>query len=227
VQTEKKKLKWNPSENQFNAVTTSVRTMSEAALTLSTAPTESVRVAASVSLLGMEDPGFCFWPGEPLTALLDLCACFRKLDKDDVAEALLGIVCDGHRSDTGLIVILEHLVILRVSFRWNRGVKPTRLGTRDRTTDDSLTIVRLRVSKAEGKARRGDARWTRSTLVRLDAYRRECILVQVGRHETGQVKGAARSRDYVPTPFQLRGGNKLTPTKCIISKRILCSVQHR
>jgi hypothetical protein len=49
-----------------------------------------------------------------LTALFDCCACFRKLDKDDVAEALLGIVRDGHRSDTGLVVILDHLVILRV-----------------------------------------------------------------------------------------------------------------
>lgn len=53
-----------------------------------------------------------------LTALLDCCACFGKLDKDDVAEALLSIVRDGHRSDTGLVVILDHLVILRVSFRW-------------------------------------------------------------------------------------------------------------
>ncbi len=35
-----------------------------------------------------------------LTALLDCCTCFRKLDKDDVAEALLGIVRDGYRSDT-------------------------------------------------------------------------------------------------------------------------------
>ena len=65
--------------------------------------------------------------------------------------------------------------------------------------DDSLTIVRLRVSKAEGKARRGDARWTRSTLVRLDAYRRECILVQVGktRDRPGQKRGTVtRLRSY-------------------------------
>jgi hypothetical protein len=53
-----------------------------------------------------------------LTALLDRCAGFRKLDKDDVAEALLSIVRDGHRSDTGFIIVLDHLVILRVSFRW-------------------------------------------------------------------------------------------------------------
>lgn len=52
-----------------------------------------------------------------LTALLDCCACFRKLHKDDVAKALLSIVRDGHRSDTGLIIILDHLVLLRVSFR--------------------------------------------------------------------------------------------------------------
>ena len=89
-----------------------------------------------------------------LTALLECGTCFWKLDKDDVAEALLGIVCDGHNSDTGLIIILDHLVILRVSFRWNRGGKPTR----NKAIEDSLTMVRLRVRKAEGKARRGDAR---------------------------------------------------------------------
>ena len=53
-----------------------------------------------------------------LTALLDCCARFRKLDKDDVAEALLSIVRDGHRADARLVVILDNLVIFRISFRW-------------------------------------------------------------------------------------------------------------
>jgi hypothetical protein len=76
-----------------------------------------------------------------LTALFDYCARVRKLDKDDVAEALLSIVRDGHRSDTGLIVILDHLVIFCVSFRWeNRGVKPkTRLLFWRRTLTDDGT----------------------------------------------------------------------------------------
>jgi hypothetical protein len=124
--------------------------MSEAALTLSTAPTDSVVrvVAQCVSGIGDFSPR-----GLLLTALLDCCPHLRKFDKDDVAQALLRIVRDGHGSDTRLIVVLDHLVILRVSFRWNRGVKPSHLLTRDRTTDDSLTIVRLRASKAEGKTR--------------------------------------------------------------------------
>lgn len=59
-------------------------------------------------------------------------------------------------------------------------------------------MVRLRVSK-EGRARRVDARWTRIALVRLDAYRRECILVHVGKteHRSGQRRGAVtRLRSY-------------------------------
>jgi hypothetical protein len=98
-----------------------VRTMSEAALTLSTAPTESVMQSRSVySRVSRNGIGDFLPPGRGLvgwlvlTALFDRCACFRKLDKDDVAEALLSIVRDGHRSDTGLVVILDHLVILRV-----------------------------------------------------------------------------------------------------------------
>jgi hypothetical protein len=71
------------------------------------------------------ESGRLFFPRETLklgllTALFDYCARFRKLDKDDVAEALLSIVRDGHRSDTGLIVILDHLVIFCVSFRWGK-----------------------------------------------------------------------------------------------------------
>lgn len=106
-------------------------------------------VSHSVSWNGIGDYGEGRKP-LVLTALFECYACFRKLDKDDVAEALLSIVCDGHRSDTGLVIILDHLVIFRVSFRWNRGVKPTSV---THARQHSLTMVRLRVSKAEGNAR--------------------------------------------------------------------------
>jgi hypothetical protein len=53
----------------------------------------------------------------------------------------------------------------------------------------SLTMVRLRVSKEEGRARGGNARWTRSALVRFDAYRRECILVKLAGHGTSHDTG--------------------------------------
>jgi hypothetical protein len=64
-------------------------------------------------------------------------------------------------------------------------------------------MVRLRLSKEEGKARRGNARWTRSALVRFAAYRRECILVKLAGHDTShdtdrvQMRGAVtRLRTY-------------------------------
>jgi hypothetical protein len=139
-----------------------------------------------------------------LTALFDYCARVRKLDKDDVAEALLSIVRDGHRSDTGLIVILDHLVIFCVSFRWeNRGVKPRLVYSSG--AEHSLTMVRLRVSKEEGKARWGYARWTRSAPVRFDAYRRECILVKLAGQDT------SHDTDKVgPSPFEARRGHAVT-----------------
>jgi hypothetical protein len=58
-------------------------------------------------------------------------------------------------------------------------------------------MVRLRESKEEGKARRGNVRWTRSALVRFDAYRRECILVKLAGHDT--------SHDTGQSPIQMRG----------------------
>jgi len=60
-----------------------------------------------------------FWANRGLTALLDCLALLRKLDKDDVAKALLSIVRDRHRPDAALVVKLDQLVVRRVSFRWN------------------------------------------------------------------------------------------------------------
>jgi hypothetical protein len=101
-------------------------------------------------------------------------------------------------------------------------------------------MVRLRVSKEEGKARRGNARWTRSALVRFDAYRRECIFVKLAGHDTSrdtaqlQFKCAARSHGYVPYLVVEPKAKSLQPT-CIRSKRILdtmsklreCGVQRK
>src|SRR5260221_8147588 len=47
------------------------------------------------------------------------------------------------------------------------------------TAEDSLMMVRLRESETGRKACRLDAPQIRSALVRLDVYRRECMLVQV------------------------------------------------
>lgn len=60
-----------------------------------------------------------------LTALLDRRAPLRKLDKNDVAEAFLRKVRDGHRSDAGLVVKLDHLVFSRVEFRWVSSLAPS------------------------------------------------------------------------------------------------------
>ena len=117
-----------------------------------------------------------------LTTLLDCRARLGKFDKDDVTEALLGIVRDGHRADTSLVVELDQLVVRCVSFCWPRGEPAARRLARDRTGKDSLMIVRLRGSEM-GMGRM--ARWTRSALVKLEAYRSECIVkvttVVVGR----------------------------------------------
>jgi hypothetical protein len=68
-------------------------------------------------------------------------------------------------------------------------------------------MVRLRVSKEEGKARRGDARWTRSALVRVDAYRRECILVKL---DTTQVTTRVKSNS------DARRGHAVTYLLCLV-----------
>jgi hypothetical protein len=210
-------MKWNgtPGRHQFKAVTTGCITGTHNVRGRFDALHGPNGLCSKGRSVGFLKWGRGFAPrGLLLTTLLDCCAHLRKLDKDDVAQALLRIVRDGHGPDTGLIVVLDHLVILRVSFRWNRVVKPSRLLTRDWATDDSLTMVRLRVRKAEGKARRGDARWTRSALVRLDAYRRECILVQVCETRTRQVRSKAR-RGHAITylrPLNSRGRYEIRPT---------------
>lgn len=120
-----------------------------------------------------------------LTTLLKCRARIRKFDKDDVTEALLSIVRDGHRADTGLIVKLDQLVVRCVSFCWPQGEPAARRLTRDKIGKDSLMIVRLRGSEM-GMGRM--ARWTRSALVKLEAYRSECMVkwvtIVVGRGKT-------------------------------------------
>ena len=66
-------------------------------------------------------------------------------------------------------------------------------------------MVRLRVSKEEGKARRGYARWTRSAPVRFDAYRRECILVKLAGQDTSHDTDKVGS-----SPFEARRGHAVT-----------------
>src|SRR5216683_620073 len=71
-----------------------------------------------------------FGPSVRLTALFDCHACLGKLDKDNVAEAFLRIVRDGHRADSTLVVKRDHLVIWRVSFRWRRKASCSRTDRR-------------------------------------------------------------------------------------------------
>lgn len=135
--------------------------MSEAALTLSTAPTDSVRCRMIRFLVEWRRGDFFFFfsfffgPSVGLTALFDCRACLGKLDKDDVAEAFLSIVRDGHRADSTLVVKRDHLVIWRVSLRWRRKefvlvMRRKRTGEWD--AEDSLIMVRLRESGTGRKA---------------------------------------------------------------------------
>ena len=101
--------------------------------------------------MGRRKEDFFLGSNRRLTALLDFCACLGKLDEDDVAEALLSIIRNGHRSDATLVVKRDYLVISRVSFRWSPGIRRFVLvvfvGAKD-----SLIMVRLRASEAGRKA---------------------------------------------------------------------------
>ena len=85
--------------------------------------------------------------------MLNYRPCLGKLDEDDVAEALLGIICDGHRTDATLVIKCDYFVIWCVSLRWNPGVKRFVCSgpARKRGLYDSLIMVRLRESEAGRK----------------------------------------------------------------------------
>jgi hypothetical protein len=97
-------------------------------------------------------------------------------------------------------------VIWRVSFRWRRKASCA-ARTGERNAEDSLIMVRLRESGTGRKACWADADRIRNAQVRLDVYRRECILVQVGRWTRQKVAliisflAVTRLRSYCLVPY--------------------------
>lgn len=84
--------------------------MSEAAFTLSTAPIWSARTHEHASYQEQASRGM----REPLTALANLRPDARQLDEDDVPEAQLRVVRDGHDARHRAVVEHDRLVVLRV-----------------------------------------------------------------------------------------------------------------